>query len=83
MRITKSSVDAAAPGAKDRLLWDDRLPGVGCKVTPKGSKVFVYQYRMGGKGSPARRYTIGKFGPITADQARREAETLALKLLRA
>lgn len=80
MRITKSSVDSAEPGEKDRLLWDDRLPGFGCKVTPKGSKVFVYQYRMGGRGSPARRYTIGKFGRITADQARREAETLALKV---
>ena len=80
MRITKSSVDAVEPGAKDRLLWDDRLPGFGCKVTPKGSKVFVYQYRLGGRGSPVRRYTIGKFGPITAEQARREAETLALKV---
>ncbi len=80
MRITKSSVDAAQPGEKDRLLWDDRLPGFGCKVTPKGSKVFVFQFRMGGRGSPVRRYTIGKFGPITADQARREAETLALKV---
>lgn len=80
MRLTKSSIDSAQPGIKDRLLWDDRLPGFGCKVTPKGSKVFVYQYRMGGRGSPVRRYTIGKFGPITADQARREAETLALKV---
>lgn len=80
MRITKSSVNAAEPEAKDRLLWDDRLPGFGCKVTPKGSKVFVYQYRMGGRGSPVRRYTIGKFGAITVDQARREAETLALKV---
>ena len=80
MRITKSSVDAAQPGAKDRLLWDDRLPGFGCKVTPKGSKVFVYQYRLGGRGSPVRRYTIGKFGPITVEQARREAEKLALKV---
>jgi integrase len=80
MRITKSSVDAAQPGQKDHLLWDDRLPGFGCKVTPKGSKVFVYQYRLGGRGTPVRRYTIGKFGPITADQARREAETLALKV---
>jgi integrase len=80
MRITKSSVDAARSGEKDQLLWDDRLPGFGCKVTRKGSKVFVYQYRMGGRGSPVRRYTIGKFGSITADQARREAETLALKV---
>jgi len=80
MRITKSSVDAAKSGAKDNLLWDERLPGFGCKVTPKGVKVFVYQYRLGGRGSPVRRYTIGKFGPITAEQARREAEKLALKV---
>jgi integrase len=80
MRITKSSVDAAQSDAKDRLLWDDRLPGFGCKITPKGAKVFVYQYRLGGRGSPVRRYTIGKFGPITAEQARREAEMLALRV---
>lgn len=80
MRITKSTIDTAQPGAKDRLLWDDRLPGFGCKVTPKGAKVFVYQYRLGGRGSPVRRYTIGKFGALTAEQARREAETLALKV---
>jgi integrase len=80
MRITKSSIDAVQPGEKDRLLWDDRLPGFGCKVTPKGAKVFVYQYRLGGRGSPVRRYTIGRLGPITAEQARREAEKLALKV---
>ena len=80
MRITKTTIDAAQPGAKDHLLWDDRLPGFGCKVTPKGSKVFVYQYRLGGRGSPVRRYTIGKFGPITVEQGRRECEKLALKV---
>ncbi len=80
MRIAKTSIDAAQPGARDRLLWDERLPGFGCKITPKGSKVFVYQYRLGGRGSLVRRYTIGKFGQITAEQARREAEILALKV---
>ncbi len=80
IRINKTTVDAAQPGEKDVLLWDDRLPGFGCKVTPKGSRVFVYQYRMGGRGSPVRRYTIGKHGVLTADQARRQAETLALKV---
>jgi integrase len=79
-RITKSFVDAAQPGAKDILFWDDRLLGFGCKVTPKGAKVFIYQYRMGGRGSPARRYTIGRHGQLTAEQARREAEVLALKV---
>lgn len=79
-RITKSFVDAAQPGAKDILFWDDRLSGFGCKVTPKGAKVFIFQYRMGGRGSPARRYTIGRHGQLTAEQARREAEVLALKV---
>lgn len=80
MRITKSTIEAITTGEKDQLFWDDRLPGFGCKVTPKGSKVFVYQYRLGGRGTPVRRYTIGKFGPITAEQARKEAEKLALKV---
>jgi integrase len=79
-RITKATVEKVEPGQSDQFLWDNRLPGFGCKVTPKGAKTFIYQYRMGGRGSPARRYTIGKHGPLTADQARREAEMLALKV---
>lgn len=79
-RINKTTVDAAQPGEKDVLLWDDRLPGFGCKVTPTGSRVFVYQYRLGGRGSPVRRYTIGKHGVLTTDQARRHAKMLALKV---
>ena len=78
-RITKQAVESARAGEKDQLLWDDRLSGFGLKVTPKGSKIFVYQYRLGGRGSPVRRYTIGKYGALTPDQARRHAETLALQ----
>ena len=62
------------------MLWDDRLSGFGLKVTPVGSKVFVYQYRMGGRGSKVRRYTIGKHGKLTADGARKKAESLALSV---
>ena len=80
IRITKAAVDAIQPTEKDQLYWDNRLPGFGCKVTPKGSKIFIYQYRLGGRGSPARRFTIGKHGALTADQAKREAEMLALKV---
>jgi integrase len=79
-RITKAALDGLEPSDRDSFLWDDRLAGFGCKVTPKGSKVFIYQYRLGGRGSPVRRYTIGKHGALTADQARREAELLALKV---
>lgn len=80
--ITKSSVDALRPGPKDQVLWDGKVPGFGVKVTPAGSKVFLFQYRLGGRGSKVRRYTIGKFGALTAESARRQAQDLAAKVLR-
>jgi hypothetical protein len=77
-RITKQLVDSTHSGPKDKLVWDAKLPGFGLKVTPAGSKIFIFQYRLGGRGAKARRYTIGKYGPLTPDQARAEAQRLAM-----
>lgn len=76
-RITKSEIDKLHPGERDKLLWDDKLSGFGVKVTPKGRKVFIYQYRLGGRGTKVQRYTIGQFGAYTQEAARTEAERLA------
>lgn len=76
-RITKDSVDGFAKGEGDLFFWDDKLAGFGVKVTPAGAKVYVFQYRIGGRGNPTRRYTIGKHGPLTPDQARARAKELA------
>ena len=65
-RITQEAVNALTPGAKDIFYWDDRLPGFGLKVTPTGSKVYLLQYRMGGRGHKTKRYTIGKEGAFRA-----------------
>jgi len=75
-RITGDAVKAAVPREKDYFLWDDRLPGFGLKVTPRGAKVFILQYRMGGRGHKTRRYTIGSATKWKAEQARTEARTL-------
>ncbi|MGN3974201.1 tyrosine-type recombinase/integrase [Tsuneonella sp. SYSU-LHT278] len=77
-RITKSAVDGQGTDTRDTFLWDDRITGFGLKVTPAGSKVYLYQYRLGGRGAKVRRYTIGKHGALTADAARKEAERLAM-----
>ncbi len=69
-RINKSAVDDAFPREGDWFLWDDKLSGFGLKVTPKGGKVFIYQYRLGGRGSKVRRCTLGKAPGLTADKAR-------------
>ena len=77
VKITKRIVDAAAPGERDLFLWDAEVKGFGLKVTPAGSKVYMLQYRMGGRDTPTRRYTIGKHGsPWTPDEARDEAKRL-------
>jgi len=79
--ITKRTVDAAGAEAKPYLLWDEKLAGFGLKVTPAGSKVYVYQYRMAAPGMADRttpaRYTIGKHGNLTPEQARKRAQELA------
>ena len=77
VKITKRTVDAAAPGNRDLFLWDIEIKGFGLKVTPTASKVYILQYRMGGRGTVLKRYTIGKHGsPWTPDEARTEAARL-------
>ena len=79
--ITKRTVDAAKHATKDHFIWDSDISGFGLKITPAGSKIYVYQYRIARPGeaerTPAKRYTIGKHGNLTPDEARRRAKELA------
>lgn len=64
----------------DLYVWDagkGSVSGFGVKVTPSGSKVFVFQYRMRAKASD-RRYKIGRYGDWTVEQARDRARELRL-----
>lgn len=74
-RISQRAVSALMPGARDIFLWDQALTGFGVKVTPRGSKVYLIQYRLGGRGSPTLRRTIGQHGIWTAVAAREQAQT--------
>lgn len=83
-RITKRAVEAVPtpPGSSRSYLWDDQLKGFGVMVTATGSRSYLVQYRIGGRGAPTRRYTIGKHGsPWTADRARMRA-TDVLEMVR-
>lgn len=83
--ITKTTVDRAEKGERDYFIWDhggkETVKGFGLKVTPAGSKVYVFQYRIARPGeaqrTPAARWTIGRHGKLTPDQARKEAKRLA------
>ena len=73
LKLTKSAIDAMPIPARDIVYWDRGCPGFGVKVTPKGRKVFIVLYRVGGAGSCLRKYTIGTYGRITLHQARAAA----------
>lgn len=75
-RISKRSVDALQEGSKDQLLWDNEVTGFGVKVTPRGGRTYVLQYRMGGRGFKTRRVTIGRHGNWTPEEARAQARRL-------
>jgi integrase len=54
-------------------MWEG---GFGLKVTPKGKKVFLFQYWSPVIRGQRRRVTIGTYGRLTVDQARAEAKKL-------
>ncbi len=74
--ITKRAVDAAKPRTTDTYLWDREISGFGLKVTPAGRKVYLVQYRLGGRKGRTRRVTIGRHGEVTPSFARAEAKRL-------
>lgn len=69
-KITKRSVDAATPADKEFFLWDDELKGFGLRVYPSGRKMYLAQFRIGGR---LRRVNIGLHGALTPELARTEA----------
>jgi integrase len=76
-KITKRAVDAVEISSADQFLWDTETKGFGLKVTPAANKVYILQYRTGGRGTPTKRLTLGNHGELTPDQARNEARRLS------
>ncbi len=76
MKLTDKTVqDAQCPaGQKDKLFFDEMLPGFGLRVTMAGARVFILQYNI---GKTKRRTTLGAWGTeLTTTKARRKAEAL-------
>ena len=73
MRLTKTTIENLPLEEKQYFCFDDTLKGFGIKVNPAGSRVFILNYRAKGR---TKRFTIGKFGAITANQAREQAKVL-------
>jgi len=72
IKLTKTAVETAKPERRDYELRDTIIPGVLCKVTPAGRKVFMLTYRTP-KGE-RRKPSLGTFGQLTVEQARKLAQ---------
>jgi integrase len=73
MKLTKRAIDNLKPlPLRDLYLWDDDVAGFGLRVKPSGVRSFMVQYRN--ESGVSRRITLGKFGVLTADEARKLAK---------
>jgi integrase len=71
MKLTKRFIDSAKyDGSSQDIRWDDQLPGFGVRLYSTGRKSFVLSYRAQGR---KHIMTIGAYGPLTLDQARKKA----------
>ena len=62
---------------KDTVFWDGELTGIGVRVYPTGSKVYIAQAR--GPEGP-RRVAVGRHGVINADEARKRAAHIIARI---
>jgi integrase len=78
----KRAVDALEPRDKPYIVFDGHLSGFGCRVMPSGAKSFILDYRpgAGGRSVAKRRLTLGRYGPMTVEQARKAAADALAKI---
>lgn len=76
--LTKRLVDASEPRDKRYEVWDSEVAGFGLRIGVSGTKTFVIRYRAegGGREAPRRYVTVGRFGALTVEQARKKAKEL-------
>jgi Arm DNA-binding domain len=75
MKLNKDSLAQVTlpPGKNEVVIFDDGVPGFGLRIRAGGSRVWIFQYRQGGK---QRRISFGSATAINAQQARDKAAKL-------
>ncbi|MEM9572718.1 MAG: site-specific integrase [Pseudomonadota bacterium] len=76
-KLTKRAIDSFKPRDRDFRVFDTEIPGFHVRVKPSGVKSFAIKYRNAGQ---QRNFTIGRYGPIAPEQARKHARSLIAKI---
>lgn len=77
IKFGKKTLEAIPTPDSQITLWDSDQIGFGLRVSPKGVKTFFFQGRIYGGDGSIIKITIGRFGPIQPDEARRKARHIA------
>ena len=72
-RLTQHIVDTQAANGRDRIIFDSQISGLGLRITPTGTKIFVAQARIAGR---KRRITVGYAADMPLSKARAEAQQM-------
>lgn len=72
VKLTKTVVEKCPlPATGQAFLRDSQLPGFALRVTARGTRAFIVQKRI---NAWVRRITLGRFGELTVEEARRKAK---------
>lgn len=78
VKLTKTVIDRTPlPQDKPCFLRDTELKGFGLRITPQGVRAFILEKRIHGR---LRRMTLGRYGELTCEQARRQARIFLGKI---
>ncbi len=72
-KLTQQLIDSLCADERDRIVFDETVPGFGVRVFRSGRKSFLIQYRSKKR---TRRYTLGNCNVLTPLQARKKAKSL-------
>ena len=68
--LTERIIRDAQPEPKTRILWDQEVKGLGVRITPKGTKAYVLDYRMNGR---RHRVVLARTAEISLEEVRKRA----------
>ncbi|MBI1821138.1 MAG: tyrosine-type recombinase/integrase [Nitrospirae bacterium] len=70
-KITKRVVDSTEPPENGQaFIRDSEIPGFALRITSTGIKSFIWEGRIKGQ---VKRITLGQYGPLTVEEARKMA----------
>lgn len=78
-KLTTAKIEKLEPQDKQYFVWDTRFTGLGLRISPGGSKAFIYQGRVGGAGLP-KRITLGKHPIMSLQDAIDAASEISKQL---